>query len=94
MFGFPLHLVGTVRLGALLTSTADRPGPLSDDQHADALVLADIAAQAILIDASPRVRPTQLGRRTRMGGRTSTLVVHQATGDDRPPNSTSASPRP
>ena len=26
----------------------DRPGELTDDQHADALVMADVAAQAVL----------------------------------------------
>ena len=47
VFGFPLE-VGGVRLGAL-NLFADRPGGLSDDQHADALVAADIAAEAVLI---------------------------------------------
>jgi hypothetical protein len=47
VFGFPLQ-VGSVRLGAL-NLYRDRPGPLSDDQHADALVMAGIAAQAILV---------------------------------------------
>src|SRR5579863_8297663 len=54
VFGFPLH-VGAVRLGAL-NLCRDRPGPLSDAQHADALVMADIAAQAVLVlqaDAPP-----------------------------------------
>ncbi|MGI8684278.1 MAG: GAF and ANTAR domain-containing protein [Acidimicrobiales bacterium] len=46
IFGFPLH-VGAVRLGAL-NLYCDRPGPLTDDQHADALVMADVAAQAVL----------------------------------------------
>lgn len=47
IFGFPLH-VGAVRLGAL-NLYRDRAGPLSDDQHADALVMADVAAQALLV---------------------------------------------
>ncbi len=47
VFGFPLQ-VGAVRLGAL-NLCRDRPGPLSDDQHADALVMAGIAAQAVLV---------------------------------------------
>ena len=47
IFGFPLE-VGGVRLGAL-NLFADRPGRLSDDQHADALVAADISAEAVLI---------------------------------------------
>jgi len=42
VFGFPLR-VGTVRLGAL-DLYRDRPGDLSSDQHADALVLADLTA--------------------------------------------------
>ncbi len=47
VFGFPLQ-VGAVRLGAL-NLYRDRPGPLTYDQHADALVLADVAAQAVLV---------------------------------------------
>ena len=46
VFGFPLR-VGTVRLGAL-NLYRDRSGPLSDDQHADALVMADVAARWVL----------------------------------------------
>lgn len=46
IFGFPLH-VGAVRLGAL-NLYCDTSGPLTDDQHADALVMADVAAQAVL----------------------------------------------
>jgi hypothetical protein len=47
VFGFPLQ-VGAMRLGAL-NLYSDRPGPLSDEQHADALVMADAAAQAVLV---------------------------------------------
>lgn len=46
VFAFPLR-VGAVRLGAL-DVYMDRPGPLSDDQHADALVLADMVASWML----------------------------------------------
>ncbi len=46
VFGFPLR-VGTVRLGAL-NLYRDRPGPLGPDQHADALVLADLTARWVL----------------------------------------------
>jgi len=46
VFGFPLR-VGAVRLGAL-NLYRDRPGPLSGDQHADALVVADVAARWVL----------------------------------------------
>ena len=47
VFGLPLQ-VGAVRLGAL-DLYCDRSGPLTDDQHADALVMADVAAQAVLL---------------------------------------------
>ncbi len=46
LFAFPLQ-VGTVRLGAL-NLYSDGPGPLTDDQHADALVMADVLAQWVL----------------------------------------------
>jgi hypothetical protein len=46
VFGFPLR-VGTIRLGALNLYRV-QPGPLSDDQHADALVLADVVARWVL----------------------------------------------
>jgi len=46
VFAFPLRL-GAVRLGAL-NLYRDRPAPLSDDQHADALVLADVITQWVL----------------------------------------------
>ncbi|MEY2469136.1 MAG: hypothetical protein QOF21_1834 [Actinomycetota bacterium] len=54
VFGFPLQL-GAVRLGAL-NLYRDKTGPLTDEQHADALVMADVAAQAVLLmqaSASP-----------------------------------------
>jgi hypothetical protein len=46
VFGFPLR-AGTVRLGAL-NLYRDWPGPLTGDQHADALVVADVAARWVL----------------------------------------------
>lgn len=46
VFGFPLR-VGAVRLGAL-NLYRDCPGPLSGDQHADALVVAGVAARWVL----------------------------------------------
>jgi hypothetical protein len=46
VFGFPLR-VGTVRLGAL-NLYRDLPGPLTGDQHADALAVADVAARWVL----------------------------------------------
>lgn len=47
VFGFPLQ-VGAVRLGAL-NLYRDAPGPLTDDQHADALLMAGLVAQALLL---------------------------------------------
>lgn len=47
IFGFPIH-VGAVRLGAL-NLYRDATGPLTDDQHADALMMAEVAAQTILL---------------------------------------------
>jgi GAF domain-containing protein len=46
VFGFPLR-VGAVHLGAL-NLYRDLPGPLTGDQHADALVVADVAARWVL----------------------------------------------
>jgi GAF domain-containing protein len=46
VFGFPLR-VGTVRLGAL-NLYRDRPSQLTADEHANALVIADITARWVL----------------------------------------------
>jgi GAF domain-containing protein len=46
VFGFPLR-VGAVRIGALNLYRA-APGPLTADQHADALAVADFAARWVL----------------------------------------------
>jgi hypothetical protein len=46
VFGFPLRQ-GMARLGAL-NLYRDQPGPLTDDQHADALVLSEMIAQWVL----------------------------------------------
>jgi GAF domain-containing protein len=76
VFGFPLR-VGAVRLGAL-NLYRDQPGPLSDDQHADALVVADIAAELILMlqaGAPSGVLAAELE-----AGADFHLVVHQASG--------------
>jgi hypothetical protein len=76
VFGFPLQ-VGSVRLGAL-NLCSDRAGPLSDDQHADALVMADIAAQAVLVmqGSEPSGElASELG-----AGADFHYVVHQAAG--------------
>jgi hypothetical protein len=76
IFGFPLE-VGSVRLGAL-NLYCDRPGPLSDEQHADALVMADVAAQAVLVmqaGAPPGAVAAELE-----AGADFQYVVHQASG--------------
>jgi GAF domain-containing protein len=46
VFGFPLR-AGAVRLGAL-NLYRDLPGPLTGGQHADALVVAEVAARWVL----------------------------------------------
>jgi hypothetical protein len=61
IFGFPLR-VGSVRLGAL-NLYREWSGPLSDDQNADALVMADVAARWVLeaqAGASPGAVATEL----------------------------------
>ena len=76
VFGFPLR-VGGVRLGAL-NLYCDRSGSLTDDQHADALVMADVVAQAVLVlqaDAPPGV----LGAELEVGADFH-FVVNQAAG--------------
>jgi GAF domain-containing protein len=76
VFGFPMR-VGGVRLGAL-NLYRDQPGPMSDDQYADALVLAGVAAQAVLAlqaKASPGALSTALEE-----GANFRFVVHQASG--------------
>ena len=73
-FGFPVR-IGVVRIGAL-NVFRDRSGPLSDDQHADALVMADVIARAILAfqaDAEPGVIAVELNADIH-------TVVHQAAG--------------
>jgi GAF domain-containing protein len=76
IFGFPL-LVGAVRIGAL-NLYCDGPGPLTDDQHADALVAADVAAQTVLVlqaDAPVGTLAAELEV-----GANFQYVVHQASG--------------
>ena len=56
----------------------DRPGPLSTDQHADALVMAGVAARAVLamqVDAPPGELAAELE-----AGANFHFVVHQAAG--------------
>jgi hypothetical protein len=76
VFGFPLR-VGAIRLGAL-NLYRDSAGPLTDDQHADALVVADIAAQSVLV-LQAEAPPGQLAAELAVGADLH-LVVHQASG--------------
>jgi hypothetical protein len=76
LFGFPLQ-VGAVRLGAL-NLYRDRPGPLSDDQHADALVMADVAANEVLA-IQGHARGDAVAAELDIGADFH-LVVHQASG--------------
>ena len=76
VFGFPLR-VGAVRLGAL-NLYRDLRGPLTDDQHADALVMADVAARSVLSMQAHAV-PGTLAAELDDGGNFQ-YVVHQASG--------------
>lgn len=76
VFGFPLQ-VGGVRLGAL-NLYRDRPGPMTDGQYADSLVLADVAAQALLA-MQAHASPGALGAELEEGANFR-FVVHQASG--------------
>ena len=76
VFGFPVQ-VGVVRLGAL-NLYRDEPGDLSNDQHADSLVMADVAALAVLAmqaEAPPGAVAFELA-----AGANFRSVVHQASG--------------
>jgi hypothetical protein len=76
VFGFPVR-VGAARLGSL-DLYRDHPGPLTDDQHADALVMADVVASAILAmqaNAPPGSVAAELE-----AGANFQFVVHQAAG--------------
>ena len=76
MFSFPVR-IGAVRMGAL-TLYRDLPGPLSDMQHNDGLLLANVAARTILAmqaDAPPGSVAAELE-----AGANFHLVVHQAAG--------------
>lgn len=76
VFALPLR-VGGARLGAM-TLYNSRSGDLSDDQHANALVMADIAAHAVLLlqaNAPPDMIEEELA-----AGADFHHLVHQAAG--------------
>jgi GAF domain-containing protein len=76
VFGFPLR-VGSVRIGAL-NLYRDQPGGLTDDQHANALVMADVASHAVL-DMQANAPPGAFAAE-RERGSDFRFVVHQASG--------------
>ena len=76
VFGFPLR-VGTVRLGAL-NLYRTQPGPLDADQHANALVLADVAARWVL-EAQAGAPPDTVAQELEVGADFH-FVVHNAAG--------------
>jgi hypothetical protein len=69
--------VGVTRLGAL-DLYRDTPGPLSDEQHADATVMAEVAARA-LVDMQAHAPAGALSKDMEDGSNLR-LVVHQAAG--------------
>ena len=76
VFAFPLR-VGGVRLG-VLTLNHDRPGPLADEQYADAVAVSDVVTQAVLAlqgDAPPGMVAQALGAVADEG-----VEIHQAAG--------------
>lgn len=76
VFGFPIR-IGAARLGALNLYT-DRPGALDEDQHADALVMADVIARVILslqADAPVGTIAAEIESESNFQ-----FVVHQASG--------------
>ena len=76
VFGYPLQM-GAVRLGALHLYRRT-PGPLSGDQNADAMVMADIAAETIL-GLQANAPPGRLAAELEAGSDFQ-YVIHQATG--------------
>jgi hypothetical protein len=75
IFGFPLQ-IGSVRLGAL-NLYRDEPGPMTDDQHADALVVSEVAARAVL-DMQAHAPPGAIA--AELSDSDFRFVVHQASG--------------
>jgi hypothetical protein len=74
IFGFPVR-IGAARIGAL-NLYRNRAGSLSGDQHADALVMADVIARTVLTfqaQAEPGSVPAELGADIH-------AAVHQAAG--------------
>lgn len=76
VFGFPVE-VGAVGVGSL-NLYRDRPGPLTSEQHADAVILAGLAARAI-VATQAGADPGELAADVEAGA-DFRFVVHQAAG--------------
>lgn len=76
VFGFPLQ-VGAVRFGAL-NLYRDEPGELTDEQHADALILANLGAEVVLL-LQAGAPPGRLAAELEAGADFQD-IVHQASG--------------
>ena len=76
VFGFPLR-AGPVRIGAL-NMYRDQPGPLSADQHADALVVASVTARWVL-EAQAGAPPGVVAKELEDGAEFH-FAVHNAAG--------------
>ena len=76
IFAFPVG-VGSARLGAL-SLCVDRPGTLTNDQHADALVMATVVAESLL--AMQAGGPPGALTAEIEAGSNLHYVVHQAAG--------------
>lgn len=76
IFGFPLQ-VGGIRIGAL-NLYRDEAGPLTEEEYADALVLAGVAARSVLGMQAPAL-PGTLAPELEHGANFR-FVVHQASG--------------
>ena len=76
IFGFPLQ-VGAVRLGAL-NLYRDHPGALTADQHAYAVAMADVVAEAVLL-MQANAEPEQISSELEASANFQ-YIVHQAAG--------------
>lgn len=76
LFAFPTRL-GAVHLGSM-NLYRDQPGPLSDDQHANGLVMADVAARWVL-DVQAGAPPGALAQELETGADLH-FSVHNAAG--------------
>ncbi len=76
VFGIPMR-VGSVRLGSI-NLYRDAPGPLTGERHADALLVADVAARWVL-DVQAGAPPGTVARELQSGANFH-FAVHNAAG--------------